>query len=757
MIKIIFSFLNRMIFLRFAKLYDVPESFFEHNLTISNKSNLPINEEKNLLKVDDFPYIMPTVHSLNYFDQGQFSEQTYSESSHHFHTYQDPSIAFLPSNLQTVHPIQYNPSHIYNPNSYDKTSVIQENMNHYPQNTSMNTYLNSTFQVPANPMHFDEIPYEHQEKITESEFSTFSTNYESFPRTQIMNKTNEFFTVPQYLPQTLEDTSSINHDYRNVSELQQSKMDIHHIRKNSNMSSESLNDSTNKNQILQNDSNQYYEFVNAQISTKTEVIFTDSDDSDFDSDSNDSKFFDKNKYKILNYNHLLGHETLNTTSLNEVDIEKFQNSNYFVSKNIMTSSRILKNTNYNYTIDQDNIVSFIVDNHEFSADINHIFLNNEFQFDNKIFLCSLIETLQTKIINAREKIVESYQNITKFTRNILILNDQQLENFCIFCSKKQCLMFRTNFKYSKKRFNFFSENMRHYSKKGDRRFMYNLLKMINKLMRLSKTCNLNSFLRSFMKQRKTLFKLINIMEFKSIHMNRITKESLIDEIFHNFKCFHSKIKIQLIPELIPLLFLLLNRNIKIYYQKNKIMFTIFLFYLQSFNHVFNVISRYNLFDEQSTDNKNYCKKMQRHIISFLLRINFVEPLLMLFSRSKKILYRYRFHILSLFQAQCLSLRDGNYNQEHMAFYENGIFLSANCTENLNLLLFFEIYENHDFEQFLSLNRIYFRELKLIFTKFCKKEPYLSSSSFRKCENEEFKKIFEFFEFKFPKYKNSLLK
>lgn len=428
-----------------------------------------------------------------------------------------------------------------------------------------------------------------------------------------------------------------------------------------------------------------------------------------------------------------------TTSLND---ELFTN----VSFNIISTQ-----SSCHYKKDQVKIIKFLLKNQKFSSELNEFILNNKFEFTNDSFINELVQKLKNNIRIIKENLTANNDQV-KVNRTFLVFTSCRLENFCFFCKNKTCHMFSSTYKYSNKNFNSFTQCIKSGSKMQYNAHVYAFLQMIQKIKQKQETCNLNSFLFYFMEQRKVFFKFLEILHAQKIYLNRKQKLNLIEEVFHNFKCYASRDKIRLIPEFIPLLFLMLNRDIKIYYRVYKITFFVVLFYIQSFNQVFTIISRHNFFEQKLSKKERKQYKMYKNLVTFLLRINFVEPFVIFFTRNEDIVQKYRFHILSLFHLQCLSFQNKRYDQEKMKFLEKSIYWIFNCVEHLNPIMYNEIYQTYDMKLLYQLNKAYFHQFSEIFAKFWENESYLHSNAFKNDDdNEQIINLMKFLDEEFKMY------
>lgn len=387
------------------------------------------------------------------------------------------------------------------------------------------------------------------------------------------------------------------------------------------------------------------------------------------------------------------------------------------------------------------IHKFILDNHEFTSEFNRLFLNLNSDVVKDTFINKLCELSCQKIIVTKQKL-ELCEFFPMKAKNSPIFTHDCLKNFCCFCTKNNCTMFNKNFKQSTKHFLFLLQTLkisRGYSRELG---IFGFVNKIHQLTQKSNHFDLKTFLSLLMDQRTILFELIQKMQTKKIHLNAHIKKKLIKEIFHNFKCHNSKIKIQLIPEFIHIFFIVLNRELSFYYKHSNTLFLIFIFHMQLFDHIFIVLSQCNLFNSNISENEQISCKIYKKFTSLLLRINFVEPLVILFTRNENAILRYRFHILSLFHINCLAIQNTNHDQGKLKFLEQSIHWIFYCYLHFNSKTFLYIYEKKDMKFISTLDDSYFSLLMRMFNKFKESEAYLNSSYFEK--NNESSDIQNFF-------------
>lgn len=420
------------------------------------------------------------------------------------------------------------------------------------------------------------------------------------------------------------------------------------------------------------------------------------------------------------------------------------------------SKRVRLNPHFSQRKKKFNILKFLIDNQDFSSDLTTFILNNPPDSHDASFFEILEKKLDISIIINRTQI-KSKINASKSKKYSLPLSNRSLKNFCFFC-KKKCIMFNSRFIYSKKYFNFLSQTLKANKQKKSSFLISDFFQLIHHIIQDKSANNFNSFILLFVEKRRSFLELIQKMRHQKLPLSTKSKQKLIEEIFHNFKCYHSVIKIRLIPEFISLLFHLLNQDIKIYHRRNVVMFLTFLFYLQSFDHAINIISQYDLFDEKMNNTQEHSRKIHKNIISLLLRINFIEPMVTLFICQSNVSYKYRFNVLSLFQLQCLSYQNKEFDKEKIEILTENICRIINNIEHINPMVFFTIYQDDEIQFLYSLNKSYFGNFLQIFTQFQEYEPHLKSISFKKdSENKDLKCFIRGFQERFAKCQNLIEK
>lgn len=482
---------------------------------------------------------------------------------------------------------------------------------------------------------------------------------------------------------------------------------------------------------------------NIQINqTDSNEIAKESYDPQNQLNTDNSDFCPQREQPILNYNNIFICDTIsdmNNVLESEINQSLETSSGIELFDNFCSNSHSNRKHSNSYAKDQFNVTRFQIDNYKFSSSLNNLFLQYTFDLDNSVFQVELEKKLQTEIEITKQKIISANFSI-KGNRSALNLTGSCSKNFCFFCTKKKCKMFQLTYKYSEQQFHCFVKYMK--SKfKGE-------LKVIicdfYEDSECTKIHNLNSFLLFFMKQRKKLFKLLQIVRVRKLHIHLESKINLMKEVFHNFKSNQSALKIRLLPEFISLFFYLLNRDIKVYIERNNTLFIIFIFYFRSLEQAINIIARYNLFDNKITEIEKTHRNNYKKLIAFIIRVNFVELLAILDFRNDDIVLKYRYHYLFLFEQQSRQLQNKNYDYDKLKFLTESINWFFSCAERLDVKSFFKIYNKNEIKQLFSYNRYYLRELGKLLLQLTSYESYLKSQNLYK--DEDGMNFFEFIKF-----------
>lgn len=376
-----------------------------------------------------------------------------------------------------------------------------------------------------------------------------------------------------------------------------------------------------------------------------------------------------------------------------------------------------------YTLRRKNIYESLIDNLKFSSQLNYLLLNYKFDLSNNDLITKFKNTLQESIINT-QKTITTKNNTHKLFKNTLALKNNNLKNFCFYCKKEKCHMFSETYKYDDEQFT----SLQLYLISVHKSEIHSVVcKFILNNYNI-KSHNLYSFLLFFMQNRKLLFKLIREMQIQKLHLTMELKINFIREIFHNFKSNHSKIKIRHLQEFICILLFFLNRNFKIFFHKSNIMFLLFVFYVQSLDNFLNILAKYNFFEQRDVETHNH--KIYENLILLLLRINIVEPLVILSTRQKNFSLKYRFHTLFIFNEQYQSVLNQKYDCNRENFLSHFSYWIINIIEHFNNAMFFEIYRKNDINQIFMQNQKYFHDLSKLMIQLESYEPYLQSDFFK---------------------------
>lgn len=271
----------------------------------------------------------------------------------------------------------------------------------------------------------------------------------------------------------------------------------------------------------------------------------------------------------------------------------------------------------------------------------------ELNSDNFFSKHEMLKILLFEIENTQKIIISTESSRIKLS--ISKCFKTRLRNFCLFddcdiCSDPKRFKLQT-LMVSEADF----ENLKKYPFLADINFFFrnDTFKFRNLLSK-----SINHLYNYFLSKKEKFFTLLesdiilNQLPHKKIDKNRIFKN-----IFHNFKFLNSELKCLLVPEFFPLIIRMLYGGLSYHTRTHVIIFFQLIFYLHSFNNFFQALSLDHFLDENSTSQKKI-NENKKNMISFFARIMFVEPLVILITREKRICYFYDLYILTLYSANC---------------------------------------------------------------------------------------------------------
>lgn len=222
----------------------------------------------------------------------------------------------------------------------------------------------------------------------------------------------------------------------------------------------------------------------------------------------------------------------------------------------------------------------------------------------------------------------------------------------------------------------------------------------------------STFYQFFMDQQKKMHKILHAINVKTIRFKSGMKAQILGGLFHNFKLTNLKIKLILIPEFFSLLIQVSNINISSYIDRDNALTLFLFFYLQRFNNFFDALSYTSFYINIQNQTNNYKKKMST--LSLFIRINLIEPLLILIIKQKKVLHMYCFHTMNTFVAENLIF----FNSENVYIQKNNflqLYTWCICIfhEEINSLFFLDCYDKNEIYSVLQFN---YRQV-LVFSEF----------------------------------------
>lgn len=358
------------------------------------------------------------------------------------------------------------------------------------------------------------------------------------------------------------------------------------------------------------------------------------------------------------------------------------------------------------TINNDTLFKLIHETIDFHSQFMKMISNSKIDYDNFFTYNDLIKLIDRKINNIKQEIESETKNSKTYRTQLRLLTFQK-KGFCIFCSENACFNsdLDTNYSYKQQVQNLYAENT-DFVIWGD---LCTVFLNIEKLSDSLQVSDLYSFFRYFENLRNELDKIIEQKQELKLYLNINQKKELMKIILHDFKFKNSELKILLIPEFYSILFLIVNCASVFHNCTDNFKFFSFYFYLRSFELFLNFISRKkNNFVTNIIGHEKQLDKKKRILVSFLIRINFVQPLIILITKNQKILNRHQFHILSLFKIECENLRTGECDTQMMNFLKINIWWICCLNRNMNSTQFLNYYRMKNIDFFMFANKTFFK-------------------------------------------------
>lgn len=366
--------------------------------------------------------------------------------------------------------------------------------------------------------------------------------------------------------------------------------------------------------------------------------------------------------------------------------------------------------------ENEHFIMLLFDNMESNIQLVKKFVDFDTNFDalhsNDVFL----QAISLKIADLRQQFNTEEKN-SKIFKTSHVIRNFQLDGFCFFCSKNTCFYSPPN-----SSFRYEIETEKLYFKTTDFiiwNSLFSLFQNIEKIPEIFKLKN-NLFLyfSHFNDLRKNLQKIMKIMKNYKLYKLRLNfdaKKKIMKNIYHDFKSRNLELKIILIPEFYSLLFLIidLERNLRCCY-KNIIFFSLY-FYLRMLEIFCDfVLQNDDYFVVDPLTNEKKLDERKQAYISFFMRIIFIEPLIIIITKNKNILYKYQFHILSLVEIEHKYLKKQDFDNEMMIFLKIHIWWICHLNKNLLSKKFLDYYQHKDIYSFMSANINQFNRFTQLF-------------------------------------------
>lgn len=325
--------------------------------------------------------------------------------------------------------------------------------------------------------------------------------------------------------------------------------------------------------------------------------------------------------------------------------------------------------------------------------------------------------------------LESFAQKKNIKMNSLDFKCMKYSGFCAFCHDDTCLSSSNSFVSS---FDYSNQLKEVISMHSDSLIRNSIISMMNDTEKYYKemdSLNLSDFSFHVRKQQKRLLNIIDQMQTFRIFTSNGIKLETITDLFHHFQCNHLEIKLSLLPEFFSLIFQLKNKNMTTLSKRSSAIFISLYFYLRTFNLFFDFIHRTQSLQswKQESTEIMYEKKLSTLIL--LLRLNFMEPFIILLTKSEKILMRYRFIIFSIFELEIRKIDTPN-SQKNFEWdlFKTMIWVACCNIEKLHLLRQFSHYiSTGSINYFIMNHNTTFDEFAFIFRKFENYRPKLISN------------------------------
>lgn len=339
------------------------------------------------------------------------------------------------------------------------------------------------------------------------------------------------------------------------------------------------------------------------------------------------------------------------------------------------------------------------------------------------YIVQISNTILREVIKHNLEIAEknfaSMNGRKNVCANSLNYRYMKLSSFCIFCRNDECLNSTIE---SSSSFNY-SQNIENAILKHSDIILitefFSLMNQTEKIYHNMKILNI-SFISNFINHQQNAFsKIIDRMLDYKICADYDAKLEIIEKLIHDFQCNHIDLKLILIPEFFSLIFQLKNKTLHTFYKRTSIVFISLYYYFRSMNCLFDFLSRVNCIHLWQFENSSTVEKLKLIILSTLVRLNYMESIIVIITKSDKILHRYRFVVYSLFQLENEKIHSQHFNKNDNLVLLHFILWLGCCNidhaESPSQIDWYHSCKNSEF--FILNNMKTFREFALIYTKF----------------------------------------
>lgn len=410
------------------------------------------------------------------------------------------------------------------------------------------------------------------------------------------------------------------------------------------------------------------------------------------------------KLKIEKKNHIAKNKKSKKcnffTIINDSCTTKMTNSNPCLRK--IFDEDFLKTTQFKKKIiDSVFFINKLIENIKSHIQLMHMFDGFDSDFDKFHFTNDLTNAIKLKIQKCKENI-KLEQKTSAFFKIQLRSKRFLSDGFCFFCTKNTCFdsVFNSQFDYKKNIDNLFIP--RHYS--PVQLCLFSLFREIEKVAETSKFESLYSFFRHFHNLRETLCEIMEDTKLYTLYLNLNGKSEMIKNVFHDFKSKNLELKIILIPEFYSLLFLIVNSQRYLRCCQKNFVFYTFYFYLRLLEFFIEFVSKNeNYYVTDIFSNTKKLDERKQIYISLFIRMNFIEPLILIITTNSQILNKYQFHTLSLFEIEQKCQRKQEFDQKMYIFLKIHIWWICHYNKHLISDGFLDCYEDRDLNRFTENN------------------------------------------------------